>query len=89
MSYDAKPGTVKDCITRTVGEHPLTLPTPEPFIRVSGYGSSSVEYTLRCWCATGDYWDVYFDLLEQVKSAFDAAGVEMTYDHLNVHMVEK
>ncbi len=89
VSYDAKPGTVKDCITRTVGEHPLTLPTPEPFIRVSGYGSSSVEYTLRCWCATGDYWDVYFDLLEQVKSAFDAAGVEMTYDHLNVHMVEK
>ena len=89
VSYDAPPQTVKDCMARVVGEHPLTLPTPAPFIRVSAYGNSSIEYTLRCWCATGDYWEVYYDLLEQVKAAFDKAGVEMTYDHLNVHMVEK
>ena len=89
VSYDAPQQKVKDCMTRVVGEHPLTLPTPEPLIRVSAYGSSSVEYVLRCWCATSDYWEVYFDLLEQVKTAFDKAGVEMTYDHLNVHMVEK
>ena len=89
VSYNAPAQTVKDCMARVVGEHPLTLPTPEPFIRVSNYGSSSVEYVLRCWCATGDYWEVYYDLLEQVKAAFDKAGVEMTYDHLNVHMVEK
>lgn len=89
VSYDAPQQTVKDCMARVVGEHPLTLPTPEPLFRVSGYGSSSVEYVLRCWCATDDYWTVYFDLLEQVKAAFDKAGVEMTYDHLNVHMVEK
>lgn len=86
-SYDDPPEKVKECITRVVGEHPLTLPTPEPLIRVSGYGSSSIEYALRVWCATDDYWTVYFDLLEQVKAAFDKAGVEMTYDHLNVHMV--
>jgi len=89
VSYDAPAETVKGCIARVVGEHPLTLPTPEPLIRVSSYGSSSIEYVLRVWCATEDYWTVYFDLLEQVKAAFDKAGVEMTYDHLNVHMVEK
>lgn len=88
-SYDDPPEKVKACIARVVGEHPLTLPTPEPLIRVSGYGSSSIEYILRAWCATEDYWTVYFDLLEQVKAAFDRAGVEMTYDHLNVHVVEK
>ena len=88
-AYDDPPEKVKECIARVVGEHPLTLPTPEPLIRVSGYGSSSIEYVLRAWCATGDYWTVYFDLLEQVKAAFDKAGVEMTYDHLNIHMVEK
>lgn len=87
VSYDAPQQTVKDCMARVVGEHPLTLPTPEPVCRVSGYGNSSVEYILRCWCATDDYWTVYFDLMEQVKTAFDKAGVEMTYDHLNVHMV--
>lgn len=88
-SYDDPPEKVKKCIAQVVGEHPLTLPTPEPMIRVSGYGNSSIEYIVRAWCATDDYWTVYFDLMEQVKAAFDKAGVEMTYDHLNVHMVEK
>lgn len=89
VSYDAPAETVKQCMAGVAGEHPLTYPTPEPLIRTSGYGSSSIEYVLRVWCATEDYWTVYFDLLEQVKEAFDKAGVEMTYDHLNVHMVEK
>ena len=85
-SYDAPQKTVKECIARVVGEHPKTLPTPEPLIRVCRYGDSSIEYILRVWCATGDYWPVYYDLLEQVKEAFDGAGVEMTYNHLNVHL---
>ncbi len=89
VSYDAEPQAVKDCVARVTGEHPRILFTPEPQIRVNGYGSSSVEYVVRAWCATEDYWDVYFDLQEQVKEAFDKAGVEMTYDHLNVHIKEK
>ena len=87
-AYDAPVEKVKECMVRVVGEHPLTLPTPEPLIRVNRYGSSAIEYILRVWCGTDDYWTVYFDLLEQVKAAFDKAGIEMTYDHLNVHMVD-
>ena len=89
VSYDSNPDMVKKCMAKVVGEHPLTLPTPEPIIRVNGYGSSSIEYVMRVWCAAQDYWTVYFDMTEQVKTAFDKAGVEMTYDHLNVHMVDK
>lgn len=89
VSYDAEPQTVKDSIARVVGEHGKILFTPEPLIRVNSYGSSSVEYIVRVWCATEDYWTVYFDLQEQVKAAFDSAGIEMTYDHLNVHLMEK
>ncbi|MDE6107720.1 MAG: mechanosensitive ion channel family protein [Oscillospiraceae bacterium] len=89
VSYDADPETVKGCIAQVAGEHNKVLFTPEPMIRVKGYGSSSIEYVVRVWCATGDYWDVFFDMQEQVKAAFDKAGVEMTYDHLNVHMIEK
>lgn len=88
-SYDAPVETVKQAITQVMGCHPLTLATPEPFVRVSNYGDSSIEYTMRVWCATGDYWTVYFDMMEQVKAAFDEAGVEMTYPHLNVHMIEQ
>lgn len=86
-SYDAPVETVKQAMTQVMGSHPLTLTIPEPFVRVSNYGDSSIEYTMRVWCATGDYWTVYFDMMEQVKEAFDKAGVEMTYPHLNVHMV--
>lgn len=89
LSYNADPEQVKAVLARVVGEHPLTLPTPEAVIRVNGYGGSAVEYVVRTWCATADYWDVRFDLLEQAKAALDAAGLEMTYDHLNVHMMEK
>ena len=89
LSYNADPEQVKAVLARVVGEHPLTLPTPEAVIRVNGYGGSAVEYVVRTWCATADYWDVRFDLREQAKAALDAAGLEMTYDHLNVHMMEK
>lgn len=88
VSYDAPAETVKKVLETVMGEHSLTLTTPEPFVRVSKYGDSAIEYTMRVWCATEDYWTVYFDMMEQVKAALDKAGVEMTYPHLNVHMVE-
>lgn len=89
VAYDAPVDTVKQAVQGVIGAHPLVMFTPEPFVRVSSYGDSSIEYTVRAWCATGDYWTVYFDLMEQVKAAFDQVGVEMTYPHLNVHMMEK
>lgn len=88
-SYDAPMETVKKTIEEVMGSHALVQVTPEPFVRVSNYGDSAIEYTVRAWCATDDYWTVYFDLMEQVKVAFDKANIEMTYPHLNVHMMEK
>lgn len=86
VSYDAPAEVVKSCMARAAGEHPKTLPTPAPMIRTCRFGDSSIEYLLRVWCATEDYWPVYYDLMEQVKDAFDQAGVELTYNHLNVHI---
>lgn len=88
-SYDAPIQTVKDTINKLIAADSRVLAEPEPFVRVSNYGSSSIEYTIRVWCAAGDYWGIYFDLMDNLKPAFDAAGIEMTYDHLNVHVVEK
>lgn len=88
-SYNAPYEKVKTCILRVLGEHPLTLATPEPMVRVNSFGESSIEYIIRVWCANQDYWDVYFDLLEGIKSAFDRDGIEMTYNHLNVHMMNQ
>lgn len=87
-SYDAPPEEVKKVLARLVGEHPLTLPTPEPLIRVNSYGDNAIEYIVRAWCANGDYWTVYFDLMDSFKPAFDEAGIAMTYPHVNVHMID-
>lgn len=89
ISYDGDPKTVIRCMLDAVGAHPKALFTPEPFARITGYLDSSVEYTLRVWCATDDYWDLYYDLLEQIGAAFGRAGVELTYNHLNVHLMDR
>ena len=68
-------------------EDPARLLEQEVTVFVSELADSSVNLGLRLWVATGDYWTVYFDLTEQIKTAFDAAGIEMTYDHLNVHII--
>ncbi len=88
-SYDSDIDTVKQTVNALIAVDSRIHADPAPFVRVSNYGSSSIEYTIRMWCNAGDYWDIYFDMMDKLKPAFDAAGVEMTYDHINVHMVEK
>lgn len=89
VSYDDSPEKVIACIRSVIAAHPKALSEPEPFVRLSAYLDSSVEYTLRVWALTADYWDLYFDLLEQIGAAFVQEGIDITYNHLNVHVVEK
>ena len=59
---------------------------PAPFARFSGCADNAQEYTLRAWCASADYWDVYFDLLGNVSAAFAEAGVAAPATKLDVKM---
>ncbi len=77
------------CIRRVVEAHPKVLDQPAaPFVRASAYKDSSIEYTVRVWCATADYWDVYYDLVEQVKHAFDQEGIQIPFGRLDVHIID-
>ncbi len=86
-SYDSGIEGVKASIRRVLEEHPLVLSDPEALVRVSCFGESSIQYVVRAWCATKDYWDVHFDVLEGIKEAFDIDGISMTYNHLNIHVI--
>ena len=86
-SYDAPTEQVLAVLKGLVEDHPLALADPAPQVHVDDYGDNAIGYVARVWCATNDYWTVYFDLMDGLKLAFDAAGVEMTYPHVNVHMV--
>lgn len=88
LSYDASVDKIKKAVLEVVGIHPKALFTPAPFVQATAYLDSSIEYSVRVWCATEDYWDLYNSLMEQIKTAFDQAGIEMTYNHLNVHIRE-
>lgn len=89
VSYEDESEKVIACIRSVIAAHPKALPEPEPFVRLSAYLDSSIEYTLRVWALTADFWDLYFDLLEQIGAAFDREGIDITYNHLNVHLVDR
>ena len=85
-SYANDVDTVKAVIMKVVENHPAILKTPEPFVRLSAHKDSSLEYAVRVWCKSADYWDVYFDLMEMVKKAFDENGVQIPYPQVDVHI---
>lgn len=88
-SYGAPTETVKAACHQALAQTEGILVDPAPAVYLSNYGESSIEYTIFCWCDESDYWAVYFGLGEALRDSFAAKGVEMTYDHLNVHIVEK
>ena len=66
--------------------HPKVLDDPEPTIRVHELADSSVNFIVRPWAKTDEYWDVYFDLTQQVKERFDKEGISIPYPQTDVHV---
>lgn len=85
-SYDAGCETVKKALLEAAGQTAGVLQEPAPFAAVEDYGESSIRYVLRVWSATADYWPVYYGVIEKIRPAFDRYNIEMTYNHLNVHI---
>ena len=62
------------------------LSDPEPAVAMAELADSSVNFNVRPWVMSGDYWAVRADLLEKVKLAFDANGISIPYPQREVHM---
>ena len=88
-SYDAAAQTVRQALLEAMAMCPQIYKDPAPAVYVDSYGESSIAYIVRCWCDAAVYWDVYFPLMENIRTCFEKYGVEMTYNHLNVHILEK
>lgn len=74
-----------------VSEHPAVLRSPEPTIKLHTLNSSSVDFIVRPWVKTDDYWDVYWDITREVKMRFDRENISIPFPQQDVHlhMVEK
>ena len=88
-SYECDVETVKKVISKVIENNPMALKIPEPFVRLSEHGDSALAYTVRIWCKNADYWDVNFDIIENVKKAFDENGIQIPYNQIDVHINNK
>ncbi len=86
-SYDDAPEAVRSACLKALSRTPGILPDPAPQVVLTAYGESSIEYRVRFWAKTEDYWDAHFRSLEEIHRAFAEDGVTMTYNHLNVHIL--
>ena len=87
-AYESSTENVKAAVFEAISRDEKILRDPAPFVRLSEYKESCIEYTVRVWCKCADYWDVFFNLNENVRDCFAEQGVEMTYNHMNIHILE-
>ena len=76
---------VEKVLMDVAGNNEKVLKNPAPFARLVTQNSSSLDYTFRVWCKSADYWDVYFDMMEQAKAAFDKNGITIPFQQVDVH----
>jgi small conductance mechanosensitive channel len=86
VGYESSISEVKAIINRVIEGHELIVDNPAPFVRMSAHADSALEFKVRVWCKASDYWTVHFDLMEQVKEAFDEGNINIPYPHLQVNI---
>ena len=86
IGYDDDLRLAKETLMQILKDDKRVLTEPEPFVAVSELGDNSVNFTVRAWVETADYWDVHFGIIEKVKLTFDEKGISFPYPQMDVHM---
>ena len=86
IGYEDDMQKAQGILEDVVKKHDLVLADPAPVIKVHELADSSVNFIVRPWSKTGDYWDVYWDLTRKVKERFDAEGVSIPFPQRDVHL---
>lgn len=79
----------KEVLRALVEEDKRIHHEPEPVVVVSELGDSSVNFAVRAWTNTSDYWNVYFDMQEKVKLEFDKHGISIPFPQRDVHIYQQ
>lgn len=86
IGYDDNIQQAKDILMRIAESNPAIYKDPPPIIGVAGQNDNCVSIDLKVWCETEDYWDVKYFLEENVKLAFDEAGITIPFPQMDVHI---
>jgi small conductance mechanosensitive channel len=77
---------VQAVLEEIVANHPKVLKDPEPVIKLHELADSSVNFIVRPWANSGDYWEIYWDVTRKVKERFDEEGLNIPFPQRDVHL---
>ena len=86
ISYADDVRKAESILESIVGDHPMVLDDPGPTIKLHALGESSVDFIVRPWVVTADYWNVYWDITREVKMRFDREGITIPFPQRDVHL---
>lgn len=86
VSYKSDLRKVREVLMDEIAKNDKVLADPAPMVGVIEMASSSVNLVVRPWVNTSDYWDVYFDLTENIKLRLDAEGIGIPFPQTDVHL---
>jgi len=85
ISYSSDIGNAKDVLHSVLKENKMILDEPGSTVEVVEMADSSVNFVVRPWCKTADYWDVFFSVNRGAKEALDQAGIEIPFPQMDIH----
>lgn len=86
IGYNDDMAKAQEILEKIIAAHPAVLAEPAPNIRVHELADSSVNFIVRPWVKTEDYWSTYWDITRKVKEEFDAQGVSIPFPQRDVHV---
>ncbi len=88
-AYTEDTEKVRAAILEAAAEDEKILQDPAPFVRIFEYEGSMIKYVCRVWCKSPDYWDVFFGMNERVRESFARNDVKLSFQNVNVRILEK
>ncbi len=89
ISYSDDISKAKQVIKETALANEFILKDPMPEVYVSSHEASSINLSTKVWCDVDKYWDVYYSMQENVKLAMDKNGINIPFNQLDVHIIDK
>jgi len=86
IGYGDSTDLAKQTLMELIKADSRILNDPEPFIAISELGDSSVNFTVRAWVKSADYWAVFFLMNEKVYNTFNEKGLNIPYPQMDVHV---
>ncbi len=89
IGYDSDFRLAKSLVEEIIKKNKLAIQEPAPLVRMSSHGENSINIDVKVWTKTDNYFDLKYDMVEQVKDIFDQNNISIPYNILNVHMISE